>query len=170
MAYFVVACRRRGVDRLLGMDDKPHERAAIAGRHRRAGREGGHHAARAGRAALRMRRHQGRQVRLELPRADRDAAAQGQDRRPSLCRPELGIHGRQRGGRQGRRPRPRQDPEGHPLAQARGDLAPRQGHVLGRHHDPAHQHRRRPARRRRAARSARFNSVPYATDYVFLRK
>ena len=64
---------------------------------------------------------------------------------------------------------PGQDAEGHPLAQARGDVASRQGHLLGRHHHPAHQHRGRPARRR-VQHGRPFNSVPYATDYVFLRK
>ena len=42
---------------------------------------------------------------------------------------------------------PGKTPKDIPWLKLDRDLASRQGHVLGRHHHPAHQHRRRPARR-----------------------
>ena len=48
--------------------------------------------------------------------------ARRQDRRPALCRAELGAHRRQRRGRQSRRQRTRCDAKRHSLAEARSDL------------------------------------------------
>ena len=63
-------------------------------------------------AGLRMQGRSGnRHARLAIPRTDRDAVHLRQDRRPPLCRTELGIDRRQRGERQGRwhaLPRPAQ--------------------------------------------------------------
>ena len=81
------------------------------------------HPARRRRAGLRMQGRHRRQARLGVPRADRDAAARRQDRRPALRRAELGAHRRQRGGRQGGRQRTRCDAERHSLAEARRDVA-----------------------------------------------
>ena len=69
-----------------------------------------------------------------------------------------------------RRPRARQDAEGHSLAQARGDLAPRQGRRSRTSPPSSASTPKAASSKAPAARPAAFNSVPYATDYVFLRK
>src|SRR5262249_10051299 len=91
--------------------------------------------------------------RMGVPRAHRDAAARGQNRRAPLCWAELGARRRQRRGRQGRRQRRGQDAERHPLAQARGDGASRLWPAVGRHDGAADRHPgRRPRRRLRPSR------------------
>ena len=96
--------------------------------------------------------------------------ARRQDRRPALCRAELGTQRRQRRGRQGHRQRPGHDAERHSLAEARGDFPARQ---------------RRPqsgvttVQRINTAggklegacdKAGTFKASPYSADYVFLRK
>ena len=63
-----------------------------------------------------------RRTRLGVSRADRDAICGRQDGRPALCRTDLGVQRRQRGGRPGRRHVPGAGRDGHSLAEARSEL------------------------------------------------
>src|SRR6202795_4593497 len=83
-----------------------------------------------------------RQAGMGVPRTDCHLNARWQDRRPSLCRAELGIQRWHRRGRQSRRQRPRRDFERHPLAEDRRDFPARQRHPLRRHDGAADQYAR----------------------------
>ena len=123
---------------------------AGAGRDRCAGGDRRRDAPCGGGSGLRVQGRCGRQARVAVPRADRDAPSRRQNGRSALRGADLGARRRQRGDGQGGGSRARRQPEGHPVAQARGDGAPRHRGALGRDDRPAHQDRGR-HRGRRAA-------------------
>ena len=116
-------------------------RADAASRRRRGARRNDRaHAPRRGRAGLRVQGCQRRQTGLGIPRADRNPAARRQDRRPALCRAELGTHRLQRRRRQGGRQRARRYAERYSLAETDRNVRARHRHPLRRHDGAADQH------------------------------
>ena len=134
--------------------------AQVPAAHRGAGRDRGRHASCRGRAGLRVQGRRRRQARLGVPRTDRDLAARRQDRRPPLCRAELGARRRQRGDGKAVANAPGQSAGDIPWLKLEVTAHRGSGTLAGRHDGAADQHRTAASTPAPATRPARCTARP----------